>query len=120
MLSVVPDQITQVFLNLVLNAIDAMPDGGVLDVSVARTAMPPGLSVTFADRGVGIAAEALPHVFEPFYTTKPEGMGLGLYISQDIVRGHGGHIQVESQVGYGTRFAIWLPAQGSPAHNPGG
>lgn len=120
MLSAVPDQITQVFLNVVLNAIDAMPDGGVLDVSAARTAMPPGLSVTFSDHGVGIAAEALPHVFEPFYTTKPEGMGLGLYISQDIVRGHGGHIQVESQVGHGTRFTIWLPAQGSPAENPGG
>jgi len=108
-ISVVPDQIRQVFLNLLLNAIEAMPDGGILEISADRTSAPPGLSVTFSDQGVGIAADELPQLFEPFYTTKPEGMGLGLYISQTIVQTHGGQLRVESQVGQGTRFTVRLP-----------
>ncbi|HUW11365.1 MAG TPA: ATP-binding protein, partial [Anaerolineae bacterium] len=59
--------------------------------------------------GKGIAADALPHIFEPFYTSKRGGLGLGLFVSQDIVQDHGGRIEVESRVGEGTTFTIWLP-----------
>jgi PAS domain S-box-containing protein len=107
----VPDRIQQVFLNLVLNAVDAMPEGGRLQVSTSQTGRPAGVHVTFSDSGMGIAPDALPHVFDPFYTTKTEGLGLGLYISQNIVEDHGGHIEVESQVGEGTTFTVWLPAE---------
>jgi PAS domain S-box-containing protein len=105
----VPDQLQQVFLNLILNAVDAMPDGGQLQVSAARTDMPEGVAVRIVDTGVGISAEHLPHLFEPFYTTRPDGLGLGLYVSQNIVEQHGGRIGVESTVGGGTAFTVWLP-----------
>ncbi len=108
--ALVPDRIQQVFLNLVLNALDAMPDGGTLEVSTSRTPQPLGVSVAFRDSGEGIAAEALPHLFQPFYSTKPDGLGLGLFISQDIVKQHGGHIAAESTMGEGTTFTLWLPA----------
>jgi PAS domain S-box-containing protein len=108
-LPVIPDQLQQVFLNLVLNAVDAMPDGGQLRVSTARTDMPDGVTVRFADTGVGIPAGYLPHLFEPFYTTRPDGLGLGLYVSRNIVEHHRGRIEVESTVGQGTTFTVWLP-----------
>jgi PAS domain S-box-containing protein len=109
LLSAVPDHLQQVFLNLVLNAVDAMPDGGLLKISTARTDMPDGVEVEFADTGAGIPADHLLHLFEPFYTTRPDGLGLGLYISQNIVEHHGGRIEVESTVGQGTTFTVWLP-----------
>jgi two-component system sensor histidine kinase HydH len=66
--------------------------------------------VSFRDDGVGIAQDALPHVFDPFYSTKPEGLGLGLSISQEIVQQHGGWIAAESESGHGATFTVWLPA----------
>ena len=108
-LMVVPDRIQQVFLNLVLNAVEAMPEGGRLEVSTSLTEEPAGVCISFADSGYGIAADALPHLFDPFYTTKAEGLGLGLYITKNIVEEHGGYIDVESQVGEGTTFKVWLP-----------
>jgi signal transduction histidine kinase len=107
---VVPDQLQQVFLNLTLNAIDSMPGGGQIDVWAARTGEPPGVSISFQDRGVGISRNALPHVFDPFYSTKPEGLGLGLSISQEIVEQHEGWIEVTSEWGHGATFTVWLPA----------
>jgi PAS domain S-box-containing protein len=104
------DRMQQVLLNLVLNAIDAMPQGGRLCVDTARTTQPEGLRVTVADTGVGIEADMLPLIFEPFHSSRPEGLGLGLYISKKIVEDHGGHIDVDSQVGKGTTFTVWLPA----------
>jgi PAS domain S-box-containing protein len=104
-----PDRVRQVFLNLVLNAVDAMPDGGQLQVATSRTDQPAGILVTFTDSGVGIAPNVVSHIFDPFYSTKPEGLGLGLFICQDIVKQHGGHMEVDSQVGEGTTFAVWLP-----------
>jgi PAS domain S-box-containing protein len=109
LLMLVPDWVRQVFLNLVLNAVEAMALGGVLRVSVVRTAEPPGVEVAFTDTGPGIAPENLSHVFDPFYTTKPKGLGLGLYVSHNIVEGHRGHIEVESRLGEGTTFKVWLP-----------
>jgi signal transduction histidine kinase len=106
----VPDQMRQVFLNLVLNELDAMPRGGRLQVSTTHTSQPAGVRVAFTDNGVGVAPDALPYIFDPFYSTKPEGLGLGLFISQDIVKQHGGHMEVDSQMGAGTTFTVWLPA----------
>jgi PAS domain S-box-containing protein len=106
------DQMEQVLLNLVLNALDAMPKGGRLQVSTSRTSEPVGVSIEFADSGVGIAEDVLPHIFEPFYSTKSKGLGLGLFVTESIVRRHGGHIEVESEVGRGTVFRVWLPQGG--------
>jgi PAS domain S-box-containing protein len=112
-LSLVADRIRQVFLNLALNAIDALPDGGQLRVEATGTeeaeGTPSGVRVSFTDNGLGIGAEGRERLFDPFYTTKPEGLGLGLYISQRIVREHGGKIQADSQPDEGTRVSVWLP-----------
>jgi PAS domain S-box-containing protein len=108
--SLLVGRMQQVFLNLVLNAVDAMPDGGRLEVRTGRTNEPKGVQIRFADSGVGIPADDLPHLFEPFYTTKATGLGLGLYISHGIVKDHGGRMDVESVEGEGTVFSVWLPA----------
>jgi PAS domain S-box-containing protein len=110
LLMLVPDQIQQVFLNLTLNAVEAMPGGGRLEVRARATDEPVGVRISFADSGKGIAADAASHLFEPFYTTKPDGMGLGLYVTHNIVEEHGGHIEMESREGEGATFTVWLPA----------
>jgi PAS domain S-box-containing protein len=110
MLPVMADPLRQVFLNLVMNAADAMPGGGQLRLSTARTSSPAGVRLVVADTGSGIPPEVLPHIFEAFYSTKSEGLGVGLFVSQNIVQQHGGRIAVESQAGAGTTFTIWLPA----------
>ncbi|MEJ2735313.1 MAG: ATP-binding protein, partial [Anaerolineae bacterium] len=113
-ISLVSDRMRQVFLNLILNALDATPEGGVLEVSTARISAdngaPAGVFISFADNGSGIAPDVLPHVFDPFYSTKAQGLGLGLYITHKIVEAHGGHIDVSSRLGEGTTFSVWLPA----------
>jgi signal transduction histidine kinase len=87
-----------------------MPGGGRFQVSTTRTSQPAGVRITFTDSGVGIPSDVLPRVFDPFYSTKPEGLGLGLPISHDIVKQHGGRIEMDSQVGEGTTVTVWLPA----------
>lgn len=109
-LMVVADRIQQVFLNLVLNALEAMPDGGRLEVSTAKTSQPAGVDVSFSDSGPGIPPHVLARLFDPFVTTKPDGLGLGLYITHAILEEHGGRIEVDSQPGQGTTFVVWLPA----------
>lgn len=104
------DELRQLFLNLVFNAIDAMPTGGLLQVSLAATEDPPGVRVTIADSGEGIPPASLPHLFEFLYTTKERGTGLGLFVCQEIVHNHGGDITVQSTEGAGTTFTVWLPA----------
>jgi PAS domain S-box-containing protein len=106
----VPDRMQQVCLNLVLNAIEAMPRGGHLRVSTSATDQPQGVQIRFSDTGVGIAPDTLPHIFEPFHSTRSEGLGLGLYISNKVIDEHGGQIEVDSRAGEGTTFTIWLPA----------
>lgn len=103
------DRIEQVFLNLTLNALDALAAGGALHVRLSRTADPPGVTAAFADSGGGVDPEIAPSLFEPFQTTKPEGLGLGLFISRSIVEDHGGRIEVESEPGRGSTFRVWLP-----------
>jgi two-component system, NtrC family, sensor kinase len=101
------DQLRQVFLNLVLNAIDAMPDGGTLTV---RTQAAPTVAVVeIQDTGIGIPDDVRSHLFEPFWTNKPNGTGLGLSISAHIVTQHGGQIDVESVPGEGSTFRVALP-----------
>ncbi|MHB0856842.1 MAG: PAS domain S-box protein [Anaerolineae bacterium] len=107
--SIVPERIQQVLLNLVLNAIDAMPEGGHLSLALAEAHAPDGVCVTVTDSGTGIPAEVLPSVFDPFYTTKEDGLGLGLFICRNIVRDHGGTIEATSAPGSGTTFRLWLP-----------
>ncbi len=111
------DQLRQVFLNLMLNACDAMPDGGCLHLTTG--VLPPTndraacVIIRITDTGTGIAPEHLPHLFEPFYTTKPQGTGLGLAISAHIISQHDGQISVESTPGAGTTFVITLPVVSS-------
>jgi signal transduction histidine kinase len=105
------DRIKQVLLNLVLNAIEAMPTGGRLTLGAAASSAALTLRVT--DTGSGIPPELLPRVFEPYVTTKTRGLGLGLAIARRIVEAHGGRIEAESQVGQGTSFRVTLPREGS-------
>lgn len=109
-LMVVPDRIRQVFLNVLLNAVDAMPEGGDLEIKARRTTDPEGVSISFRDTGIGMSSEAQQHLFTAFYSTKPNGLGLGLYLTKRIVDEHGGHIEVESKLGEGTTLTIWLPS----------
>lgn len=107
-----PDQVTQVFMNLMLNAIDAMPGGGrltVVTVADRSCAESPVIRIRVADTGAGIAPDVLPRIFEPFYTTKQDGTGLGLAISFEIIKSLGGEITVTSQPGAGTTFTVTLP-----------
>jgi signal transduction histidine kinase len=103
----------RVVLNLVHNALDAMPQGGTLTVAGQGTATQVQLHVR--DTGNGIPAAQLPHIFEPLYTTKPEGTGLGLYIVREIVTAHAGEITVQSVEGHGTTFLLTLPRAGPKA-----
>lgn len=103
------DQLRQVFTNLVLNAVQAMPAGGILSVRTRPLEPERSYEVKVADTGVGIALENLRQVFNPFYTTKANGTGLGLSVSYGIVREHGGLIDVESVPGGGSTFTVVLP-----------
>jgi two-component system NtrC family sensor kinase len=105
---VAPDELEQVFINLVLNAVDAMPDGGTLRVASWQSE-DGRLAVAFSDTGHGIAPEDLERVFEPFFSTREDGTGLGLTVSHNVVERHGGEIAVESAPGRGTTFTVWLP-----------
>jgi len=100
-------QIQQVLVNLVKNASQAMTKGGTLTLQTGET--DDGVWVSVADTGGGIPQEQINRIFEPFYTTKKKGSGLGLMIVQRIVRAHSGRIELESHVGKGTTFRVWLP-----------
>lgn len=102
-------QIQQVFLNLLLNALDAMPDGGTLSISTRNGNPADAVAVTFADTGVGMPPDVARRVFEDFFTTKKGGLGLGLFVSDNIVKQHGGRIDLETREGVGTTFTVWLP-----------
>ena len=103
-----PDELGQVFMNIVLNGVDAMTEGGTLRVS-SRIAADERLAVVISDTGPGIPSNHLDRIFEPFFSTKDDGSGLGLSISHSIVERHGGEITVQSIEGEGTTFTVWLP-----------
>ena len=102
-------------LNLVFNAIDAVTDGG--SVVVRATAMNDGVCVEVADDGVGMDAETVARCFDAFFTTKPEGAGIGLSICQGTIESYGGRIEVESSSGAGSKFRFWLPVMQSEQSN---
>ena len=115
------DHLKQVFLNMIINALEAMPQGGHLKMATRyisahgarkKASADAGLvEIEFADTGVGIPAEHINSIFDPFYTTKSKGMGLGLSVSYGIVERHGGQIHVESKAGEGTTFIVKLPVE---------
>jgi two-component system NtrC family sensor kinase len=106
-----PSQLEQAFLAIAINAVEAMPGGGTLRVAVREDSTTNFLQISFSDTGVGIRDEDLPHIFEPFYTTKRDGKGtgLGLAVTYGIIERHGGTIRVSSRVHSGTTFSISLP-----------
>jgi len=121
-----PDQLQQVLINLIKNGIEASPPDSILEVTVkpappaprgrrAPGAAAPGAQIRVRDQGGVISADHLKTIFEPFFTTKPGGTGLGLYISHDIVKRHGGSLTVHSEPGRGTTFTVELPLE----HNGG-
>lgn len=103
-----PDALTQVFINLALNANEAMSEGGVLTISTA--AHEDVVKVAFRDTGAGIPPEMMDRLFDPFTTSKPGGSGLGLFVTYGIVQSHSGKIDVESSAGKGTVFTVTFPA----------
>ncbi len=114
-----PSQISQVLNNLLINAIQAMPEGGVITIRARNvwleeetSSLAPGRYVCLEveDQGVGIPKRLLDRIFDPYFTTKEEGNGLGLAIVHSIIKKHGGHIEVFSEKGKGTKFVIYLPA----------
>ena len=108
----IPDQLKQVFLNLSLNGIEAMqPNGGKLEINIQPDRNALRVGVLFSDTGPGIPAEDLKLIFDPFYTTKSTGMGLGLSICYDIVQNHNGLIEVKNNETSGVTFTVWLPIQ---------
>jgi signal transduction histidine kinase/DNA-binding response OmpR family regulator len=116
---VVPDQLAQVFLNIVINAVEAMPDGGELTICTAGSD-DGQVAITFSDNGPGMDNETRANIFEPFFTTKRTGTGLGLAISYGIIERHGGRIAVDSTPGKGSTFAVWLPVAQAARPEQGG
>ena len=104
-----PDQIKQVMLNLVMNACEAMPDGGKVEIFLASE--PDQITITIRDQGVGVSEQDLQHIFDPFYTTRNHGTGLGLSIAQRIMEQHGGRIDVKRNPKRGMTFALVFPVE---------
>jgi two-component system sensor histidine kinase ChiS len=103
-----PDQLDQVFKNIILNAVQAMPGGGQLSFEIDAK-KPDWLIVSITDTGVGIPRENLEKIFEPLFTSKAKGIGLGMAITKTYIEGHGGSIEVQSQIGKGSTFTVKLP-----------
>lgn len=109
------DKIKQAFMNVVLNSMEAMPQGGVLTVSTSK--LDDGVSIEVVDTGVGIPETDMPHLFEPFFTSKDKGTGLGLANVRRIVEEHDGTVAIESTLGEGVTVSIWLPLRYSDSSN---
>ncbi len=113
-------QLTQVFLNIVLNALDAMPGGGTISIAIRIARSRDQIEIEFTDTGIGMPEQVVKNIFDPFFTTKSgtKGTGLGLSVSQGIIRQHGGDILVKSEPGTGTTFTVQLPVAMVPAVIP--
>jgi PAS domain S-box-containing protein len=118
-----PGQVSQIIHNIGINAVQAMPNGGTFVIQAENIwinkspggspiPLPPGpyVHVTLSDKGIGIPKENLEKIFDPYFSTKPEGQGLGLASTYAIMQKHGGHILVESQANVGTKFSLYFPA----------
>ena len=110
-IKLVATQMNQLFLNILLNGIDACQRGGQLRVRTEYTPEPAGIRIQFSDNGIGMEKEQIDKIFDPFYTTKSNGLGLGLAVCFNIIEQHDGYIEVDSQLGEGSTFTIWLPDQ---------
>jgi len=100
-------QLQEVYMNLLTNARDAMPQGGIIDITTSLTQNM--IRITFKDSGMGMSSEVMTRLFEPFYTTKEKGTGLGLPVCYGIIKGHGGELNFVSEIGKGTAAIIQLP-----------
>lgn len=107
------DQLEQVFMNLALNAKAAMQNGGTLNIQAKKDQA--DVVVRFTDNGCGIPTEQINKIFDPFFSKKPNGTGLGLFVSYGIIESHHGSIEVQSEVDKGTTFTLRLPAYGNDA-----
>ena len=111
------EQLKEVFSNIIDNAIDAMADGGIISISAVYYKILPGnkkkniICIEIEDNGCGIPEDKLDTIFEPYYTTKKEGTGIGLAIARRIVESHDGWIKVESHENIGTKFALYFPVK---------
>ena len=112
-------QMQQVFLNIMINALQAMPQGGELTVESFFEAKTKEIGIRVTDTGPGIPEHILAEVFKPFYTTKHKGTGLGLSITKGIVERHQGEIFIDSHVGHGTVVSVYLPVKEMPPGIPG-
>src|SRR5262249_26991103 len=110
-LFVVRDQLVQVFLNLILNAIDATAKNGRIEIRAVRDG--DGLTATVRDDGAGIPPGQAAKLFQPYFTTKKHGTGLGLFVTRRLVEEHGGEVSFSSTVGEGTEFCVRLPINDS-------
>jgi CheY-like chemotaxis protein len=120
-------QLSQAVNNLIINAAHAMPEGGAIqvygaNVSGDRNGLPPAkgnhVLISIMDHGIGISKEHLSKIFDPYFTTKQKGSGLGLSTTYSIIKNHGGHLAVESELGIGTTFHIYLPAAAGAGTSP--
>ena len=112
-ISVDSGKLERVFTNIIRNAIDAMPQGGTLEINSQRIGT--YFEIVFADTGIGMTKETLSKIFSPLFTTKSEGMGFGLAICKRIVETHGGLIGVSSEIGKGTKFVVRIPISNKEA-----
>jgi two-component system, NtrC family, sensor histidine kinase HydH len=103
------EKLRQAFLNIVINSLQATPSGGRVSIVLDRVGT--GFKISFRDSGSGIAADNLQRIFEPFYTTKSDGTGLGLAVTRKIIEGHGGRLDIVSETGHGTTVMVILPMQ---------
>jgi len=119
-----PERLERAFLNLVVNAVDAMPSGGTLCLSLAPRQSSGDIQIEISDSGVGMSEDVRQHIFEPFFTTKPlssehgSGNGLGLMVTRSVILDHRGSIDVESEPQQGTRFVVTFPNSDAPATKP--
>jgi signal transduction histidine kinase len=112
-LKVDPMHIQQVFQNLIRNAVESMPEGGDLEIRAVENDAEDTITISVRDTGIGMTAEQLAKLFQPLFTTKARGIGLGLVVVKNLTQANGGKIEVQSESGKGSVFAITLPRYSS-------